>query len=218
MAVTFALSLIFLLQMVPTKNPAWSAGQIADFYAQNQTRIIWGAVICSWTGAFMMPILTVLAVQMSRVESGGVKIWSALSLVSGALMSLFLALPPLFWGVAAYTAPRRNPEVTALMHELGSLTLVTTDQFYIFLWVCGHGDLPAPGHATRSSQPVPAVVGVWLVVDNDHVRSGCLRIRLPQRTPVLGRPAGVLVTAGAVRDLDQRAESAAFPCPAPTRG
>eukprot|EP00456_Euglypha_rotunda_P076154 TRINITY_DN7105_c0_g1_i5.p2 TRINITY_DN7105_c0_g1~~TRINITY_DN7105_c0_g1_i5.p2 ORF type:complete len:149 (-),score=35.68 TRINITY_DN7105_c0_g1_i5:16-462(-) len=49
-------------------------------------------------------------------------------------MSVFLVLPPLFWGVAAYTVDRA-PEVTTLMHELGMLTLTTTDQFYIFQMV-----------------------------------------------------------------------------------
>jgi hypothetical protein len=134
LAVVYTVALIFLLQQVPTKNPAWSAEQVAAWYADNQGKIKWGAVIAGWAGAFMMPILAVFAVQMARVE-GGWKIWSALSLVSGAMMSLFLALPPLFWGVAAYTAPRNDPEVTTLMHELGTLTLTTTDQYYIFMWV-----------------------------------------------------------------------------------
>lgn len=135
LAVAYALALIFLLQQVPTKNPAWSAEEIAQWYAANQTKITWGAVICGWSGAFMMPILTVIAVQMARVETDGWKIWSALSLVSGAMMSLFLALPPIFFGVAAYTAPRKDSEVTALMHELATLTLTSTDQYYIFMWV-----------------------------------------------------------------------------------
>lgn len=167
MAVTFALALIFLLQMVPTKNPSWSAEQIADFYADNQTRILWGAVICGWTGAFMMPILAVLAVQMSRVETGGLKIWSALSLVSGALMSLFLALPPLFWGVAAYTAPRRSPEVTAVMHELGTLTLVTTDQFYIFVWIAVTVICLRPATQLVPNNPFPrwwAYGSLWITI------------------------------------------------------
>jgi hypothetical protein len=135
LAVIYGVALIFLLQQVPTKNPAWSAEQVADWYANHQGSIKWGAVIASWTGAFMMPILAVVTIQMARVETGGWKIWSALSLVSGALMSLFLMLPPLFWGVAAYTAPRKDPEVTTLMHELATLTLTTTDQYYIFLWI-----------------------------------------------------------------------------------
>ena len=135
LALVYFVAFAFLLQQVPLKNPKWSAEQVAEWYVHNQGKIKLGAVLASWTGAFMMPILAVLAVQMARVETGGWKIWSALSLVSGAMMSLFLALPPLFWGVAAYTAPRKSPEVTTLMHELASLTMTTTDQFYIFVWI-----------------------------------------------------------------------------------
>ncbi|WP_235892660.1 hypothetical protein [Mycolicibacterium hodleri] len=110
---------------MPLKNPAWTADQVAVWYVQNHARIKWGALICGCTGAFMTPILAVVAVQMARV-AGGWRIWSVMSLVSGALMSLFLMLPPIFWGVEAYTAPRKNPDVTALMHELASLTITTT--------------------------------------------------------------------------------------------
>jgi hypothetical protein len=167
LAVPFTLSLIFLLQQVPTKDPNWTAQQVADFYAANQTKIKWGAVICSWTGAFMMPILAVVAVQMARVETGGWKIWSALSLVSGALMSLFLVLPPLFWGVAAYTAPRKDPEVTAIMHELGSLTLTTTDQYYIFLWIAVTVICLRPATQLVNHNPFPRWWGwtsLWITI------------------------------------------------------
>jgi hypothetical protein len=167
LAVVYTLALIFLLQQVPTKNPNWSAEQVADWYAHNQGKIKWGAVIASWTSAFMMPILTVVAIQIARVESGGWKIWSALSLVSGALMSLFLMLPPLFWGVAAYTAPRKNPEVTTLMHELGTLTLVTTDQFYIFMWVAVTVIALRPATQLVKNNPFPrwwGYLSIWITI------------------------------------------------------
>jgi len=134
MALVYGVVLIFLFEMVPPPSAKWSAERVADFYQENSTQIRWGAVIDGWAGAFMMPILAVVAIQMARVETGGAKIWSALSLVSGALMSLFLALPPIFWGVAAYSADRGD-EITAMMHQLGLLTLTTTDQYYIFMWV-----------------------------------------------------------------------------------
>jgi hypothetical protein len=134
LAVAYAVALIFLLDMVPPPSAEWSAAQVADFYQDRSTQIRWGAVISGWTGAFMMPILAVIAIQMARVETGGAKIWSALSLVSGAMMSLFLALPPIFWGTAAFSAGR-SEETTSIMHELGVLTLTTTDQYYIFMWV-----------------------------------------------------------------------------------
>jgi hypothetical protein len=167
LAVVYTLALIFLLQQVPTKNPAWSAQQIADWYQQNQGKIKWGAVICSWTGAFMMPVLVVVSVQMARVETGGWKVWSALSLVSGALMSLFLMLPPMFWGVAAYTAPRKDPEVTALMHELATLTLTTTDQYYIFLWVGITVICLRPATQLVKNNPFPrwwGYLSIWITI------------------------------------------------------
>lgn len=135
MAIIFSVCFVFLLGQVPMKNPEWSAEQVADWYSENNTRIKWGAVITSWTSAFMMAILTVVAIQMARVEVGGAKIWAALGLVSGALMSIFQVLPPLFWGTAAYTQDRVSDEVTTIMHELGCLTMATTDQYYIFLWI-----------------------------------------------------------------------------------
>jgi hypothetical protein len=167
LGIIYIIAFIFLLQQVPTKNPAWSPEQVADWYVHNQSKIKWGAVIAGWTGAFMMPILAVVAIQMARVETGGWKIWSALSLVSGALMTLFLMLPPMFWGVAAYTAPRKNPEVTTLMHELGTLTLVTTDQFYIFLWVGVTVIALRPATQLVKNNPFPrwwGYLSLWITV------------------------------------------------------
>jgi hypothetical protein len=132
-AIIYGAALLFLLHMVPPPSPNLSANEVADFYAKHHDSIRIGAVIASWTSAFMMPLSIVIAVQMARQETGR-KVWSLMTICGGALMSIFLVLPPLFWGVAAFT-PGRAPEITALMHELGCLTLTTTDQYYIFMWV-----------------------------------------------------------------------------------
>jgi hypothetical protein len=71
LAVIYTLAFIFLLQQVPTKNPAWSAEQVADWYLLNQGKIKWGAVIGGWAGAFMMPILAVVAYQMPGSRADG---------------------------------------------------------------------------------------------------------------------------------------------------
>ena len=129
-----------LLHMLPPPPASLSAEAVAAFYTDNSLQIRIGAVICSWCSAFVMPIATVIAVQMRRVEHDGVPIWAILQFGGGIMMSIFLVLPPLFWGVAAFS-PARAPEVTALMHELAMLTLTTTDQYFIFqfaaiAWVC----------------------------------------------------------------------------------
>lgn len=125
---------LFLLHMVPPPSPNLSSTEVAAFYDRHHDAIRIGAIIASWTSAFMVPLSIVVGLQLARQE-GTSRVWSLTAIVGGSLMSIFLVLPPLFWGVAAYTPGRASPEVTQLMHELGCLTLTTTDQYYVFLWV-----------------------------------------------------------------------------------
>jgi hypothetical protein len=155
LAIIYGLAFVLLLQQAPLKNPQWSPEQVVYWYDHNHTRIRWGAVICSFTGCFMLPIWAVFTMQMARVEPGRWKVWSAMSLVSGALMSIYLALPPMFWGVAAYTAHRKDSEVTTIMHELASLTMTTTDQAYIFAWVAVTVIALRPGTQRVKNNPFP---------------------------------------------------------------
>lgn len=129
----YALSLLFLMHMLPPPSATWSAEEIARFYADHSTGIKLGATLSSWTSGFMVPLSVVVGAQLYRHEKG-LPIWSVLAVAGGCLMSIFVVLPPVFWGVAAFT-PKRAPEITATMHELGVISFITTDQYYIFLWV-----------------------------------------------------------------------------------
>ncbi|MFI1396498.1 hypothetical protein [Streptomyces sp. NPDC020681] len=131
--VIYALSLGLLFNMIPPPRATLSIEQISDWYAHRHTSIRLGAVIASWTSAFLLPLSVVIAVQLGRLE-GGRRVWSIAACASGVMSSIFLVLPPMFWGVAAYT-PSRDPQATALMHELGMLTLVTAVQYFIFMFV-----------------------------------------------------------------------------------
>lgn len=129
----YCLALVFLLRMLPPPNAHQSAISVANWYAQRHTQIRIGAVIASYTGAFLLPFFIVVAEQVRRVEGPG-RAWQWATLLGGGLMSIFTVLPPIFWGVAAFTT-RHVPEVTQLMHQLGMLSFVTTDQYFIFAWV-----------------------------------------------------------------------------------
>lgn len=133
MLVTFMICIIFLIKMVPLPPATLNAQQVAEIYQANSTNIRIGAVICSWTAGFMVPLALVISVQMARIEEG-LPIWSILQFAGGCLMSMFLVFPPLIWGVAAFS-PDRPAEITLAIHELANLTLVTTDQYFIFQFV-----------------------------------------------------------------------------------
>jgi hypothetical protein len=132
--VIYGIALWALLDMVPPPSPKLSAVQIAHWYAVRHTRIRIGAVIASWTSAFMIPLAIVCAQQIKREEPKNCNAWTWCALIGGSMTSIFLVLPPLFWGVAAFT-PNRDPQVTSIMHELGVLSFTSTDQYFVFMWV-----------------------------------------------------------------------------------
>jgi hypothetical protein len=130
----YGLALGFLLHMIGPPSATLTVDQVAAFYRDNQGSIRIGATITSYTSMFMIPLWCVIAAQIWRQEKGSTPIWTIMAGVAGPMMGLFLALPPICWGVAAFN-PGRSPEVTAGIHELGLLTLTTTDQIYVFNYV-----------------------------------------------------------------------------------
>jgi hypothetical protein len=132
-ATIYGVALGFLVHMLPPPSATMTAEQVKAWYMERAGDIKIGAAITSWTAGFLVPFFIVIRAQIDRLEQGN-RVWAPMASISGALSSLFLVLPPLFFGVAAFT-PSRNADVTAIMHELGVLTLTTTDQYFVFAWI-----------------------------------------------------------------------------------
>jgi hypothetical protein len=132
-AVAYVLALAFLLDMIPPPPATLSAHELADWYSARHTSIGVGAVVSSICSGFMLPLSTVIAVQLARIE-GGWKVWPIAALGGGVMTSIPMVLPPLFWGAAAYT-PSRDAQITALAHEIGTLIYVSVVPYYLFLFV-----------------------------------------------------------------------------------
>jgi hypothetical protein len=161
--VIYGLALGFLLHMLPPPHANWTAIHIKQWYLQHHTSIRIGATLASWSGGFMVPVFVVIAMQIHRQEWGS-PVWTSMALLGGGLCSIFLVLPPLFFGVAAFT-PGRSADATAIMHQLGVLSLVTTDQYFVF----GYGAIIVvcflPQKAPHS--PFPRWFGyfnIWIVL------------------------------------------------------
>jgi hypothetical protein len=119
--VIYGFAWIFLLRMMPPPAASLSAAEVAKFYSDNADGVRLGAALAAWTSGFMVPFATVISVQLLRLEKG----------MGGIMMSIFLVLPPDFWGTAGFH-PGRLIDATAMMNDLANLTLVTTDQYYMF--------------------------------------------------------------------------------------
>ena len=126
----FGVAMVALLHMVPLPPATLDASEVAHFYRENGLQVRLGAMVGAWTGGFMVPLAVVISVQMARMEKG-TPVLAMLQLTGGGLMSVFLAFPPVFWGVAAFT-PERPAEITQLIHEVANLTFIATNQFVVF--------------------------------------------------------------------------------------
>lgn len=130
--IIFVLAWAFVIGMIPLPPATWTSAEVAAFYTENQTRIRWGAAICSWTAGFWIPFTMVVGAQIARLEKG-FPILAIMQIVSGCIQALTLVIPAVIWGVCAFT-PERLPDVTAAFHEFSILFLVCLDQIYIFQW------------------------------------------------------------------------------------
>ncbi|RYE60718.1 MAG: hypothetical protein EOP20_01720, partial [Hyphomicrobiales bacterium] len=129
----FGMAWMFLIGTLPLPPATMTAPEIAQFYLDHSLRIRLGAAVCSWTSAFTVPICVVASVQMARLEKGP-PVWAVLQLIGGVFTSLFVVLPPLLWGIAAFS-PDRPPEITRLVHESANLIFATATQYVVFQMV-----------------------------------------------------------------------------------
>ncbi len=147
----YGLAWMFLLRMMPPPPATLTPAEVAAFYTEHGSGVRLGAAIAAWTSGFM--------VQLARLEKG-LPIWAILELVGGIMMSIFLVLPPDFWGSAGFH-PDRAAEATAVMNDLANLTLVTTDQYYMFQLV--PIAVVALSTAARADSPFPRWFGYYTI-------------------------------------------------------
>lgn len=158
-AIIFGLAFGFLMHMVPPPDARMGGEQLRAWYESKSTDIKIGATVASYTSAFLVSFFIVIGAQMRRLEEG-FPIWTWATIIGGSLASIFLVLPPMLWGTAAFT-PGRDPDATAVLHELGLLMLVTTDQFFIFPWVAMV--VMSFRTPTVAHSPFPRWYGYWCI-------------------------------------------------------
>ena len=112
-----------LMGFFPPPSPTLGAAEVLKLYATNLTQFRIGVMLMVIGGGFNVLWSTVTAVQMARQEEG-TPIWSILQLCGGTLNTLLFFLPPVFWGVAAFSI-ERDPALTLLMHEVAFIIFLT---------------------------------------------------------------------------------------------
>jgi hypothetical protein len=162
-ALIYGAAYYFLTGFFPPPPADLSPEAVVQLYAANNMAMRIGVVVCLVAGAFQLPWVIALYFQMARVEKG-LPVWSVTQLLGGSIGALLFVLPPLFWGIAAFTV-ERDPQVTTLMHEIAFLTFITPVSLFIFQ------ALPVAMVSFQAEQPdfspLPRWMGffsLWMVV------------------------------------------------------
>jgi hypothetical protein len=123
LTLVFAVAWVGLMGFFPPPRADLAADKVAELYTLHNVRFRIGVILALIAGGFLVPISIVISVQMARLEKG-LPLWAILQGTTGTIGSIFIWLPALLWGVAAFT-PERPAEVTALMHEFAWLSFIT---------------------------------------------------------------------------------------------
>jgi hypothetical protein len=100
-----------------------SAAEIANFYGDSPTRVLFGLVLSGVGVSLVFPLVAVIGVHMVRME-GRTPLLTFLQLVTGAATGVFLLMPTLMMAVCAFR-PERAPELTLMLNDLAWLLFLT---------------------------------------------------------------------------------------------
>jgi hypothetical protein len=129
---------LYMVHLFPATDPGWSSAHLAQQYQDHTLRIKIGALITALSGGFFIPFICTICVQLYRHEKlddpDSPPLWSLMAAIGGTLMVVIIAMPPTFFGVAAFAADR-SPDVTAALHQCGVFFWLTGDWAYIFLCI-----------------------------------------------------------------------------------
>ena len=114
---------------LPPTHPMDDAGQIAQLYDSDFTRIRIGMVIVMFAALVFVPFVAVMAQYISRVEGGpGVLTYSFLL---GGAGNMVLTFYPAIWWLTAAFRPERADELIQLMNDLAWLQFLGGITLYL---------------------------------------------------------------------------------------
>jgi hypothetical protein len=112
-------------------SPSMTAQQVADFYRNpaNLSRIRYSMILFNWVGVGLVPMLTLLVMQVRRMaHRTPVLSYCLLGCIAGGPTVFLIA--DLFWLLAAFQ-PGRPPELTLLFNDLAWMFFTTAVPFLV---------------------------------------------------------------------------------------
>lgn len=114
--VTMAVGFVLVARFIPPPAPGDTASATASLLLDHADRIRMGMIISALAAGLLVPLSTVIALQMHRIE-GRYPALSMIQFASGILLSLEFIYLIFFWQAAVFRADRA-PELVQLLNDM----------------------------------------------------------------------------------------------------
>ena len=114
-------------------SPRASAGEVAEFYRQDLSRIRYSMILFNWFGVAMIPLVLLIAERMRAMAHRTSVLRYCVIGVAGGAPIVFLT-STVFWLLAAFR-PDRSPDLTLLTNDLAWITFTCAVPFLIALFL-----------------------------------------------------------------------------------
>jgi hypothetical protein len=114
--ITMAVGFVLVARFIPPPAPGDTASRTADLLLGHADRIRMGMIISALAAGLLVPLSTVIALQMRRIE-GKYPALSMIQFASGILLSLEFIYLIFFWQASVFR-PDRAPELVQLLNDM----------------------------------------------------------------------------------------------------
>lgn len=108
---------------IPLPAPSLDPGKVVEIYQSRPELIRLGMLIAITSAVFVIPFAAAISTQMRRMQ-GVSRMPADLQLGAGAAGAILLLMPALVLAIATFR-PERDPQITALLHDVGWLLFIT---------------------------------------------------------------------------------------------
>jgi hypothetical protein len=129
MVVTFVTAFL-VMGFIPPPSPKLSGPEIVTLFTRDQDRIRAGGVLMVLGSAFLFPWVSVISVQLRRIEGKHAPM-ATTQLGSGALGAFLFLTPMIVLEAMAFKPEHLNPDVASTMYYLAWLFFIGTPVFAV---------------------------------------------------------------------------------------
>jgi hypothetical protein len=160
--VGFGVPFVLVAGLVPPPSPAWSASELADFFADNVTGIRVGVLCAMFASALLLPFYAVISSEIKKIE-GEPGLLASIQWGGAIILVAFFQIICLAWITASYRQDV-SPEITRMLNDYCWFVWSTLIPTYMVQYFC----MAIAGFIDRRSAPLwprwAAYMNLWVAV------------------------------------------------------